>query len=54
MLTLNYQEHNVTTARLHLNAHSIQKISRLTPHVVSLVGYFEPSRLKVEQFIQHK
>lgn len=52
MLTLQYQENNLNTANLYLKEGRARRVSPLTPSVVSITGFFEPDRQRVEDFIK--
>lgn len=52
MLKLRYQERNINTANLYLREGRVAKISTLTPSVVSITGFFEPERARVQDFIK--
>lgn len=52
MLKLRYQENNLNTANLYLQEGRTRKISPLNPSIVSITGFFEPERRRVEAFIK--
>lgn len=52
MLNLSFNENNLVTGNLLMNTRQVQRISKLTPSVVSITGLLEPERARVEAFIK--
>ena len=52
MLNLRFNENDLMTANLLLSSRQVERISKLTPSVVSITGLFEPERARVEEFIR--
>ena len=52
MLNLRFNENDLMTGNLLINSRQVERISKLTPTVVSITGMFEPERDRVEDFIK--